>query len=555
MHHKADTRGPRAGDRYTQSMVYQAMFMLKQEPLSYNSLPFWIPIIDSDRFTTQRPVIERRFVFKCSRQVGKSTNIGFMATGNSIMRNNFKTIICQPTDTQISRFSVDVLKSINMESMVTEVFFYDNKLNQNQVKNKSYVTGSRIILANIYSSILSARGISSDCNFFDEYQDIPPENANIVIASMKRSPYKFTIFSGTPKEHENDLQIKFNESTQCEWAVPCKRCGKWNVNLGIKNIGLKFVICRFCGGKLNVRYGQWVKGNTQGIFAGYHINELMVPTDTGFGVDLSEIHYELDKGEIKTVMNEVLGESHSDNKNPISKEIVAQLCNPKRSYVKVPEDITKEMKLYSFAGIDWALETKPGIARGEKKIRSYTTLTIMHYDFVKGKLIIDFVKRYYDKFNTINDDPDWVIKDMVKWIKLFNCALTGLDYGAGHKENQRIISILGYNKCMEFQYLGDELADKIRYLSSQLKWILPRTLVMNMVIDLIVRDGFYEFAKMAGETSEYLTDLTNIYVYGEHHKRQKNYGKTGTDDWMHTIIYATLAYLYAFNKLPYEVAN
>jgi len=130
-----------------------------------------------------------------------------------------------------------------------------------------------------------------------------------------------------------------------------------------------------------------------------------------------------------------------------------------------------------------------------------------------------------------------------------------MDYGAGHKENQRIIASLGYQRCMEFQYLGDELQDKIRYLSSQLKWILPRTLVMNTVIDMIVRDGMYEFAKMDGETSEYITDLTNIYVYGEQHKRQKKYGKIGTDDWLHTIIYATLAYMFAFNQLPYENAN
>jgi len=544
-----------AGNKVTPSMVYQSMFMLKQEPLSYNSLPFWIPIIDSNRFTTQRPVIERRFVFKCSRQVAKSTNIGFMATANSIMRRNFKTIICQPTDTQISRFSVDVLKAINMESMVTDTFFYDNRLNQNQVKNKSYVTGSRIILANIYSSILSARGISSDCDFFDEYQDIPPDHAEIVISSMKRSPYKFCIYSGTPLEPENDLQQKFNESTQCEWAVPCKACGKWNVNLGIDNIGKKFVICKYCGGKLNVRYGQWVIGNSKGIFAGYHINELMVPADTGFGVDMSELHYDLDKGDTKHLLNEVLGESHSDNKNPLTKEIIAKFCNPSRSYVKAPSDITKEMRQYSFAGIDWALETKPGIARADKNIKSFTMLTIMHYDFRKHKLIIDFVKRYFDKYDAQNDDPEWVIKDMVKWIELFKCKLVGMDYGAGHKENQRIIQAIGYKRSMEFQYLGDELQDKIKYLSTQLKWTLPRTLVMNSVIDMIALEGLFEFAKMDGETSEYLTDLTNIYVYGDHHKRQKRYGKSGADDWMHSIIFATLCYLYGMNKLPYEIAQ
>jgi hypothetical protein len=540
---------------YTPSMIYQSVFYLKQEPLSYDSLPFWIPILDSNRLSQERPFIERRMVLKCSRQVAKSTNLAIMATGNSIMRNNFKTIICQPTDTQISRFSVDVLKTINTESIVTEVFYYDNNLNQNQVMNKSYTTGSRIILANIYSSILSARGISSDCNFFDEYQDIPPENADIVLASMKRSPFKYAVYSGTPKEHENDLQTKFTESTQCEWAVPCRACGKWNVKLDISNIGKKFVICRYCGAKLNVRLGQWVVGNSNGTFAGYHINELMVPSDTGYGTDLSEIHYDLDKGQIKTVMNEILGESWSDSKNPISKEAIAKSCNATRAYIKDKSEITSKMRQYSFAGIDWALGTKPGIARGQRDIRSYTMLTIMHYDFSKDKLVVDFVKKYFDKYSTKMDDPDYVIKDMIYWVNAFNCTLVGMDYGAGHKENQRIISALGYDRCMEFQYMGDELQDKIRYLAAQLKWIVPRTLVMNMVIDMMVKDFKYEFAKMDGETSEYMSDLTNIYEYGEMHKRQKRYGKTGTDDWMHSIIFATLAYLYAFQKLPYVVAE
>ena len=86
--------------KYTPSMVYQSVFFLKQQPLSYDSLPFWIPILDSDRLSQDRPFIERRMVLKCSRQVAKTTNIAILAIGNSITKNNFKTIICQPTDPQ-----------------------------------------------------------------------------------------------------------------------------------------------------------------------------------------------------------------------------------------------------------------------------------------------------------------------------------------------------------------------------------------------------------------------------------------------------------------------
>ena len=254
-------------------------------------------------------------------------------------------------------------------------------------------------------------------------------------------------------------------------------------------------------------------------------------------------------------MNEILGESYSDSKNPLTREIIAQHCNPDRKYVKSVEEITYSMKQYSFAGIDWALETKPGIARSSGDVRSYTTLTIMHWCFTKNKLVIDFVKRYFDKYDSKVDDPEWVIKDMLKWINAFNCTMVGMDYGAGHKENQRIIKEIGYGRSMEFQYLGDELQNKVRYLVSQIKWTLPRTIVMGMVIDMIAVDGMFEFAKLEGETSEYITDLTNIYVYGDTHKRQKKYGKSGADDWMHSIIYATVCYLYAFNKLPYDTAQ
>ena len=129
--------------------------------------------------------------------------------------------------------------------------------------------------------------------------------------------------------------------------------------------------------------------------------------------------------------------------------------------------------------------------------------------------------------------------------------MLGLDYGVGHKENQRIVQTLGYDRTMEFHYLGD-LADFITYDSSAVKWVLMKSELITTFIDDLKVQHLYEFAKFDGETSEHATDLTCIYKYSNSDKRSTKYGKTKSDDWLHGLIYLTLAFKYSMGQLNYK---
>ncbi len=532
----------------TRSDLYQAWFKLDGDALSFKYLPFWIPIINTSRFTLESPQVQRRVILKCSRKVAKSTNAAILATGFAIEHKYFNTIITLPTDAQVSRFSTDILKGINRDSVVTDVIYYDPRLNERQVKNKSYLTGSRILLANIYVSPLSARGIIGDCYIEDEMQDTPEQHASIVEFALKRSKYKYMLKTGTPMQPENRIQTTFDDSTGCEWAIKCRACGHWNVGLGIKNMGLKGIICEKCHKRISTWWGEWVEAHPGRPFEGFSINELMIPPEAPFASDWDTILYDYNKKDEVDFHNEVLGLSFSDNIHPITLQRVVYLCDSDREYVKDPSEITKKMKEYSFAALDWAVEDDP--RKKLSKIKSYTMLTIGSYDPGSRKININFVRRYYGKGE--DGSPDDIINDVVYWVNHFNVLILGMDYGAGHKENIRIIEILGFKRTMEFEYVG-ELAEKVAYYPEFEKWVMARSTVMTGLIDDIVRKGEYKFAKYPGETSEYAKDLTNVYRYHDTGKRKIRYGKSGTDDFFQNLVILRLVKKYHFDELEYRV--
>ena len=411
------------------SDLYQSIFNFKGGPLSYWDFPYLIPILNSIRLTQAVPQSMRRILLLFSRQVGKSVFIGVNGIGKSVEIDNFTTIITQPTDKQISRFSVDTLKKLNKDSITTDIFYYDRAKDQRQVKNKSYTNGSRIVLANIYSSVLSARGIPGDMIMIDEYQDTPEHNALIVEKSLQKSPYRYKVFSGTPLHPDNLIQKQFDISTGTTWMIKCKACGHWNGPLGLTNIGKNGLICEKCAKRINGREGRWVDARPEARLEGFSINELGVPHDAKGSTEWNEIIRIIEEEDMTTINNELLGLSHTDSKHPITTKDIASHCNPRKKYVRHESEITEEMRRCSFGGVDWAMETNPH--RADKSIKSYTKLTIGHYDTVRCMLVIDFVKVYYGTDQ--DNDPTYVENDIVKWANAFNVMCLGLIMELGIK--------------------------------------------------------------------------------------------------------------------------
>lgn len=524
--------------------IYETIFTHNGEPLSYDYFPYWRDVINSDRLTTNVPQLYRQQVWKCSRQVGKSVNIGNLAIGFCLEYPNITVVVTQPTDNQISNFSVQNIKPLETESIIVNHIYKDSKLTQSQVKNKSYITGSRIVMANIYSSVLSVRGIPGGVTFIDEYQSTDPHNAAIVLQGMRRSPVRISIRCGTPLEEENDLQVLFDESTGTEWAIKCRHCGHWNIDMGYSNMGKYGLMCEKCHRPINPRLGIWVDARPGKPIEGFHMNELCVPRDAPGATEWSKLLYEMEQDE-RTVQNEILGNSFSDNVHPITRKMIISACDPKRSYVKDVKQITAAMKRISFAGLDWAMEVSE--RPSQKALKSYTMLTIGHYNTGMGVIEIDFVRRYYER---LFDNPDAVIKDIIYWLNAFNVKIIGMDYGVGHKENQRIAELIGWERCMEIEYTG-EMAETVVYHRLSNKYCVSRTHVYDDTLDAFLNRGIYRFAKYAGETSEYESDLTTLYRYNDAQSRKSRYGKTAADDWWQNLVYIRLAYLAWAEKLYY----
>jgi len=546
--------------QYSVSDKVQSLLMFKDDPYSFEAFPFWRVILDDERLSHKVDQVNRKLVFKCSRQVGKSVTIGALGCIFSMMYRNFSTIICQPTDKQISQFSVDIMKRFMGESLVMEKWLYDHRKTERQVKKMAVTNGSRVILANIYASVLSIRGASSSFVLFDEIQDIPIENTVIVLNSSRRSPHKFVVYSGTPKSPDNPLEQLWQGSSMNEWMVKCTHCNHWNGPLGgdgttkkIINIGLKGLICAKCGSRLYAKDGEWVESFPDRPMGGYHINELMVDPSAPGSTSWKEILYRMKTDPIVTVYNEILGVSYADSTHPITNKLIASMCNPDRFYANTIEEI-KEMRVShwpAFAGLDWAMETSPR-GGGTVTIKSYTMLTIGQLNMVTNRIDILFRRKYYDMEGFNTDDPDSVVNDIAKWCNAVKVKILGCDYGAGHKENQRLKAILGNDRVMEIQYLGD-MGDKYVYSAEGDKWLAPRTVAMTECIDGIT-NGEFEFAKFTGETSEFVHDLTTVFRYNDPVKRTLRYGKTLPDDWLQNLTYLLLAKIWfqgEFDRFPW----
>jgi len=531
--------------------VMQGMLSFKKRPYNLKDFPFWVDIFNDIRFSKNVNQLYRKFVLMFSRQVAKSTGIGALAQRFSLTYQNFVSIIAQPTDVQISRFSVDVLKRFNDDSIVSSDWFFDRSKNQRQVKNMSYSTGSRIVLANIYASVLSTRGIPGDAVFLDEYQDIPAKNATVVMGSLGFSPYKFQIRSGTPKEPENDLQIQFDASTQNEWMIKCEGCNYWNGPLGsdgstnkIINIGKKGLICSKCGKRLNPRKGRWVTGYRGRAVQGYHVNELGRPRDIEEATSWDELIYKIENDPIDTVFNEVLGLSYTGGAKPISKTLIQRLCKS-YVYIESEKEAVKASKKYDyiFAGLDWAMNTS-GDPSTRKNIMSYTMLVIGAWDITERKYKILFARRYFGELGFDGNNPSDVLVDIIKWLKAFNVQRLGADYGVGNKENTRLIQELGVERVCQIQYVStNDIISTYRPLEN--KYISPKTYLMDLVVNLL-QGHKYEFAKMEGETSEYVNDMTTIYrAYTQ--LRAYIYKKSSPDDFMQCLTTMNVARMLRFN--------
>ena len=243
--------------------------------------------------------------------------------------------------------------------------------------------------------------------------------------------------------------------------------------------------------------------------------------------------------------NEVLGESYDDNNKPMELEDILNACSKVRGMVPDPYRFKAKATEEHFAGLDWATQTDP--RRANKKTNSYTILTIGRYNYIKHRMEVVYVKRYFDHTDNKFNDPDWVVADIVELMERFNVITLGCDWGGGHKENQRIKEALQRDyepgRVIEFMHttqtsfaVYDDINDLVK---------LSRSLAITDFIDHLKGIGlgapFFEFPVFEGQTSEYSDDLLSVYKFNDRHGKVL-YDHTSPDDWMHSLIYLLMVF-------------
>lgn len=377
----------------------------------------------------------------------------------------------------------------------------------------------------------NCRGLSADLICMDEFQDLLLDNIPVIEEAASHSPFKWFIYSGTPKSLDNSIQVYWDAySTQNEWAVPCERHGlpnnpgswHWNI-LGERNIGIRGLSCDKCGEVIRPDHpmAQWVRtGNPNpkfDVFEGFRIPQLMVPW-----LEWSNILTKYNQYPRAKFYNEVLGASFDSGQRPLTQGDVQSCCDSDFSFKaeKLKEIMPKIRGKQVYAGIDW----------GQDSNNSYTIIMIGAY--IEGFFRIIFAHR----FSGAEAEPKQQIEKIKKLLAAFQIARVGVDYGGGYWPNDELLRLYGSQRVVRYQYSTPKTI--MKFDADKGRFLIHRSEVMSAVFNAIKRRSVFKFPKWSEFGSPFGTDMLAIFSEYNERTRMTEYKKSPntTDDSFHALL-------------------
>jgi hypothetical protein len=492
----------------------------------------------------------KRTLYKCGRQVEKSTLLGNKTLAYCCIINSFNVLYVSPTNQQTKTFSRDRLKEPIETSDILKSWT-TTKLSDN-VFEKQFINRSKITLRYAYHHADRVRGIPADMIEIDELQDINTDNIPIIEECASHSPYKYFIYSGTPKSLDNAIEKYWNDfSTQNEWVVPCERHGTpndpgswhWNV-LAEEHIGNKGLICDKCGELINPMHpmAQWASMNpdirrpaSEGgmgddAFEGFRIPQLMVPWLQWDDILVKQQTYPRGR-----FYNEVLGLSYDSGTRPLTQQDIIDNCRP--GLFMSPE-MLMEIKnriggsAHVFAGIDW------GTGEG-----SYTVISLAAY--LEGIFTVFYVHRFEGQ----EIEPPVQLGIIEEMIKSWNIEVVGVDYGGGFDRNDHLMRKFGQGRIWKYQY--SQPGTKVKWDGDLKRHLIHRTEVMSDMFNAIKRRNVFRFSDWTTFKEPFGQDFLNIFSEYNEQTRQIEYkhAPDRTDDTFHSILLCFLASMLRIPRL------
>ena len=502
------------------------------EPFDYASRPYIRRIHNTQ---------SKRILLMTARQVEKSTTLAIKSFIYTCLIPHFKILYVSPSSTQTKQFSNDRIKELRETCPALRTWFPDHMVDN--VFEKKAINRSQITLRYAYLNADRCRGLSADAIFIDEFQDILLDNIPVITEASSHSPYKYQVFSGTPKSEDNPIQQYWSSaSTQNEWAVPCERHGRpgdpgtwhWNI-LDEANIGTEGLICDRCGKPINPVHPKatWVRTagplSEGSIYEGFRIPQLMVPW-----TDWPELLAKYRDFPRAQFMNEVLGRSFDSGQRPLTQQELMDNCDPElRMTAEVIKDVLKKTTSPIYAGIDW----------GQDSTKSYTILVLCTY--VGGKFTVFFAHR----FEGAEMEPHIQLEKIKKFIKQFNVRRVGVDYGGGHHPNSELLREFGKDRIARFQY--SSTSSLWKYDHEHERYKVHKHEVLSIVFNAIKSRKIFRFPCWDDWKSPFGTDLLAVFSEYNERTRLTEFKKSlnATDDTLHAIVFAFLA-AYPENPRP-----
>jgi len=393
----------------------------------------------------------RTTVIKAGRQISKSTGLAAQGCVQSAVIPYFNTLFIAPRFDQTRRFSNNYVKPFIQHSPIGQALV-SSAVEQN-VLQRTFINGSIQQFTFAFLDCDRARGIPSDCNKFDEVQDIDPDFIPIINASLDASDYKLRQYSGTPKTFDNPLEAIWEESSQAEWIIPCKHCNHLNIP-SVQFDLLKMILpqglsCAKCQRHLLGTDGYWVHAYPERMYntCGYHVPQPILPMHyepdpiSGMMENWDEILKAMN-GDKGTFFNEKLGESCDVRSSLLSKPDLrkASVLTHNNEFT---HDVCKLAHKYPLRvmGVDWG-------GYGEDQT-SYTTIAIIGFradntaDVLYGERFIQFV------------DHGQESQAILHYYRAFRCHLLAHDInGAAAREVLLIQAGMPLRAIMPMSYQG-----------------------------------------------------------------------------------------------------
>lgn len=350
--------------------------------------------------------VPRRRVFKCGRQVAKSSSLAASTVLRGLLLPYHDILTIAPLYEQIRRYSNNYIKPFIEQSPFRSLVISNNL--EQSVSQKTLASYSNLFFSFAFLDAERVRGISCRELNVDEVQDLDFTFLPVLRECMSASPYgPIETFSGTPKSFDNTIEQLWRDSSQAEWVMKCQHCNTENIPTiacGVLDMLQKHgFACKNCKKLLNPRQGNWVHmDNDYTKFAGYHIPQCVMPMHWEIPAKWDELLFKYKNYPQAKFLNEVLGESCDVGVKLVTKPQLIAACT--LQFDNVLEVASEVRRKYNevYMAVDWG-------GYGEEQT-SYTTVAILAPDPFGNINVL-----YMERFQVLISEMEEVKRILYLW--------------------------------------------------------------------------------------------------------------------------------------------